>query len=309
MTDRTIDLPRGDAICYSGYREGQSPATRIYPSEAEIREDLHLLAPHFQLLRLYDCSPHAERVLHVIEADRLPLRVLLGAHMGAEASNPGCPWGAQYADAQLAEQRAENDAELGRLVALAAHHPHTVFAVAVGNEALVDWTDHLVPLPRMLEAVRFVKRHVRQPVTVCENHVPWRGALQPLAAELDFLSVHSYAVWEGRPVAEALAHTQADLAAVTAANPGKPLVLSEVGWCTAANGRGFPAHHASTEAQATYLAQLRAWSRDSGVPCFLFEAFDEPWKGSSDPLEPEKHWGLFGVDRQAKPALRAWAEA
>jgi exo-beta-1,3-glucanase (GH17 family) len=309
MTDRTIDLPRGDAICYSGYREGQSPATRIYPSEAEIREDLHLLAPHFQLLRLYDCSPHAERVLQVIEADRLPLRVLLGAHMGAEASNPGCPWGAQYADAQLAEQRAENDAELGRLVALAAQHPQTVFAVAVGNEALVDWTDHLVPLPRMLEAVRFVKQHVRQPVTVCENHVPWRGALQPLAAELDFLSVHSYPVWEGRPVAEALAHTQADLAAVAAANPGKPLVLSEVGWCTAANGRGFPAHHASTEAQATYLAQLRAWSRDSGVPCFLFEAFDEPWKGSSDPMEPEKHWGLFGVDRQAKPALRAWAEA
>ena len=75
MTDQTIDLPRGNAICYSGYREGQSPATKDYPSIAEIREDLHLLAPHFQLLRLYDCSPHAERVLQVIEEDRLPLRV------------------------------------------------------------------------------------------------------------------------------------------------------------------------------------------------------------------------------------------
>ncbi|MCK7487093.1 MAG: hypothetical protein MZU97_17465 [Bacillus subtilis] len=24
---------------------------------------------------------------------------------------------------------------------------------------------------------------------------------------------------------------------------------------------------------------------------FTFEAFDEPWKGSANPVEPEKHWG------------------
>lgn len=309
MTGTAHPLPHGDAVCYSGYREGQSPAARRYPSVAEIREDLHLLASHFNLLRLYDCSLHAERVLQVIAEDRLPLRVLLGAHLGAEASNPQCPWGAHYSDAQLAAQRRENDAELDRLAVLATRHADTVCAVAVGNEALVDWTDHLVPLPRMLQAVRSVRARVHQPITVCENHVPWRHALQPLAAELDFLSVHSYPVWEGRTVEDALAHTQADLAAVAAANPGKPLVLSEVGWCTAANGRGFPAHHAHAQAQATYLAQLRAWSRHSGVTCFLFEAFDEPWKGSDDPLEPEKHWGLFGVDRQPKPALHAWSAA
>jgi hypothetical protein len=32
----------------------------------------------------------------------------------------------------------------------------------------------------------------------------------------------------------------------------------------------------------------------------VFEAFDESWKGSPDPLEPEKHWGLFTVDRKPK---------
>ena len=36
---------------------------------------------------------------------------------------------------------------------------------------------------------------------------------------------------------------------------------------------------------------------------FVFEAFDEPWKGSADPLEPEKHWGLFTVERQPKLAV------
>jgi hypothetical protein len=46
---------------------------------------------------------------------------------------------------------------------------------------------------------------------------------------------------------------------------------------------------------------LMPWSRKAGIPVFWFEAFDEPWKGSSDPLEPEKHWGLYTVDRQPKP--------
>ena len=75
----SIELPRGNAICYSGYRAGQSPDSRIYPSLEQIREDLHLLVRHWQLLRLYDCSTHAERVLQVIREDRLPLRVMLGA--------------------------------------------------------------------------------------------------------------------------------------------------------------------------------------------------------------------------------------
>jgi exo-beta-1,3-glucanase (GH17 family) len=36
----------------------------------------------------------------------------------------------------------------------------------------------------------------------------------------------------------------------------------------------------------------------------VFEAFDENWKGSPDPEEPEKHWGLYGVNRQPKLAQR-----
>jgi len=38
---------------------------------------------------------------------------------------------------------------------------------------------------------------------------------------------------------------------------------------------------------------------------FVFEAFDEPWKGSPDPLEPEKHWGIFTVDRQPKRVIQS----
>jgi exo-beta-1,3-glucanase (GH17 family) len=302
MTTTALKLPAGAAICYSGYRHGQSPDARQYPSVAQIREDLHLLAPHWQLLRLYDCSPHAERVLQVIQEDRLPFKVLLGAYLGAEASNPGCPWGAQFTAAQLQANCAENEAELERLIALARSHEDVVFAVAVGNEATVDWTDHLVPVARMVAHVRRVKAALRQPVTFCENYVPWAQKLAPLVAELDFIAVHTYPLWEYQRVEDALAYTQANLNRVAHAFPGVPLVITEAGWATRSNGRGMHAHDANQAHQVRYLEALLPWAAAQGMLCFVFEAFDEPWKGSPDPLEPEKHWGLYTVEREPKLA-------
>ncbi|MEY3251545.1 MAG: hypothetical protein RL227_518 [Pseudomonadota bacterium] len=297
-------LPRGNAICYSGYREGQSPDSRTYPGVAQIREDLHLLARHWPLLRLYDCSLHAERVLQVIRDDGLPLRVMLGAYLGAETNNFGCPWGGTYSDMQLDANRRDNAAELERLVRLAREHPHTVFSVAVGNEATVDWSDHIVPVPQMIEYVRWVKARLPQPVTFCENYVPWQHKLRDLVPELDFLSLHTYPVWEYKHIHEALDYTKENIASVARLYPGKTLVITEAGWCTNSNGRGMNAEHAVQELQAMYYRDLMAWTQAEGLLCFVFEAFDEPWKGSSDPLEPEKHWGLFTVDRRPKRVMK-----
>ena len=301
-----LKLPAGRAICYSGYREGQSPDTRIYPSLDQIREDLHLLHPHWRLLRLYDCTPHAERVLEVIRRDRLDFQVLLGAYLGAEASNPGCPWGAEFGAEQLARNAAENEAEVGRLIALANAHEDIVFAVAVGNEATVDWTDHLVPVPRMVGHVRRARAGVRQPVTFCENYVPWQDKLLELVPELDFISLHTYPVWEYKQLHEALAYTQQNYDSVAHRYPGKPVIITEAGWTTRSNGRGIHPDNTSQELQAAYLKDLVEWTDAAGVTCFVFEAFDEPWKGSPDPLEPEKHWGLYTVDRRPKQVMRAW---
>ena len=295
-----LTLPTGNAICYSGYREGQDPNLKLYPSVAEIREDLHILERHWRLLRLYDCSLHAERVLQVIREEKLPFQVMLGAYLGAEMNNFGCPWGATYAEDQLEANRRENEAEVERLIALARQHEDIVFSVAVGNEATVDWTDHYVPVPRMIEHVRRVKAAVAQPVTFCENYVPWLGKLRELVAELDFISVHTYPVWEYKHIHEAIDYTKANIAGVAAANPGKPIVITEAGWCTASNGRGMHAEHAVQELQTIYYQDLMDWTRAENLLCFVFEAFDEPWKGSPDPLEPEKHWGLFTVDRRPK---------
>jgi exo-beta-1,3-glucanase (GH17 family) len=302
---KPLRLPVGNAICYSGYREGQDPNRKRFPTVAQIREDLHLLARHWRLLRLYDCSLHAERVLQVIEEDHLPFQVMLGAWLGAEMNNFGCPWGGTYPEEQLEANQLENDAELQRLITLARRHAHSVFSVAVGNEATVDWTDHYVPVPRMIEYVRRVKAAVPQPVTFCENYVPWLGKLRDLVPELDFLSVHTYPVWEYKHIHEALDYTKHNVASVAALHPGKPIVITEAGWCTASNGRGMHAEHAVQELQAIYYQDLMDWTRAEGLLCFVFEAFDEPWKGAADPLEPEKHWGLFTVDRKPKLVMQS----
>ncbi|RQO58447.1 glycosyl hydrolase [Paucibacter sp. KBW04] len=302
-----LNLPTGRAICYSGYREGQSPDSRVYPSREEILEDLLMLQPHWRLLRLYDCSLHAQRVLEVIREEGLNFQVMLGAYLGAEMNNFGCPWGGQYSEAQLEASIAENEAEVGRLIELANANPELVFAVAVGNEATVDWTDHYVPVPRMIEHVRRVKRSVKQPVTFCENYVPWWHKLKDLVAELDFISLHSYPVWEYKHIHEALNYTRENYLSVAQLYPDKPVVITEAGWATNSNGRGIEPHNTSEDLQAVYLRDLLAWTDGEGILCFVFEAFDEPWKGSPDPLEPEKHWGLYKVSRQAKQAMLDWA--
>jgi exo-beta-1,3-glucanase (GH17 family) len=239
-------------------------------------------------------------VLEVIRTDALPFKVMLGAYLGAEMNNFGCPWGVTYTEEQLEASQRENDAEIERLIELAGRYADIVFSVAVGNEATVDWTDHFVPVPHMIEYVRRVKRAVAQPVTFCENYVPWQNKLVDLVPELDFISVHTYPVWEYRHIHEAIDYTKENVESVARMYPDKPIVITEAGWATCSNGRGMKAEHASQELQDFYYRDLMEWTEQAGVLCFVFEAFDEPWKGSPDPMEPEKHWGLFTVDRRPK---------
>ena len=303
MTSK-LKLPAGRAICYSGYRHGQNPGDKIYPSLREIREDLLILQPHFRLLRLYDASPHAERVLEVIRRDGLDFQIMLGSYLGPEMNNFGCPWGGTYTEEQLEASVAENDAEIGRLIALARQNEDIVFSVAVGNETTVDWTDHFVPIHRMIEHVRRVKQGVKQPVTFCENYVPWQYTLRDLVEELDFISVHTYPVWEFKHIHEAMDYTRENYESVARLYPDKPVVISEAGWATNSNGRGIQPHNTSQDLQNIYVRDLIEWSEKTGILTFVFEAFDEPWKGSPDPMEPEKHWGLYTVDRLPKRMMR-----
>jgi exo-beta-1,3-glucanase (GH17 family) len=297
-------VEHGNAICYSGYREGQSPREGVYPSYEEIREDLQILSKNWKYLRLYDCSPHAEIVLDVITRESLNFKVMLGVDLAAEMSNPHCPWGAEFSDEVLAANRLYNSDQIDSMITLSEQYPETVFAVSIGNEASVEWTDHMVSVPSLVAYARRVKAGTTKPVTFCENYVPWTYKLEPLAQVLDFISIHTYPAWEYRSMADALDYTRQNYHDVVHHYPDKPVIITEAGWTTASNGRGIEPDNASEELQASYYEQLMDWTNAEQILTFVFEAFDEPWKGSPHPQEPEKHWGLFRVDRTPKLVMQ-----
>lgn len=313
------DFATRRAVAYSGYREGQSPADEIYPSEAEILEDLQLLvAGGFDLIRLYDASEHAVRTLKVIDENSLDIKVMLGVWIaGADATHG-----------------AENDAQIDAAIALAAQYPDIVRALSVGNETLVDWSFIPVPPADLAAYIAAVRAAVDVPVGTDDNWepfslkreggVPYPNAedLVKVMASVDFLAVHTYAYWDSnyglwdwrqQEVEEALRaaammdaaleYAKGNLRAVRTALDGlgleTPLVIGETGWQNAGYpGRAHPVN------QKMYYDRIASWTygagrdADSPVACFWFEAFNEPWKGGDDA------WGLFDVDRKPRYVIK-----
>lgn len=297
------------AICYSGFRAGQHPDRgegAVNPSDEEILEDLQILAKEAQydLIRLYDSQVNSAAVLRLIREHKLDFKVLLGAWLDAEVSNPNCPWQKEpYPDEVLTANKKKNLAELKRAVALAKEYPEEVIAVAVGNEALVDWNDHMVPVETIISYVKKMKRAIEQPVTVADNYVWWAKHGAELAKEVDFVSVHIYPLWEQKDIEEAMDYSIANLLMVREALPDSQLVITEAGWADIASEFG---ERASQEKQKRYYDELTAWTEEANITTFFFEAFDEDWKGDpNNPMGAEKHWGLFNIDRTPKKAIQA----
>ena len=144
----------------------------------------------------------------------------------------------------------------------------------------------------------------KQPVSFCENYVPWLFKLEALAEASDFISIHTYPVWEYKHIREALEYTKQNYYSVAEKYPNKPVVITEAGWATQSNGRGIDPANVNEEYQKTYFDALLEWAEKEHILTFFFEAFDEPWKGSPEALEPEKHWGIYKLDRTPKLAAK-----
>jgi exo-beta-1,3-glucanase (GH17 family) len=289
---------------YSGFRLGQHPDRgdgANNPSDAEILADLHILTAHDpNLIRMYDSQESTRTTLALIRQHDLPIKVLLGAWLKAEVSNhEGCAWlDEPIPDAELVSNTLDNGDELRRVIKLANEYSDIVTAVNVGNEALVDWNDHMVPLAKIITYIRQVRAAIEQPVSTADNYEWWISDGAALAAEVDFLGVHTYPVWEGKSIDEGLSYTRENIEAVHAALPGKPIAILEAGWATTSSEF---VERANETNQAHYFRELSEWARATNTTVFFFEAFDEPWKGGEyDPNGAEKHWGLFKVDRTPK---------
>ncbi len=294
ITERRVFQPKFEGkpvvagISYGPYRQGHHPAGP-YPSRDQIAEDLRILAPHWHMLRVYGSGGPTETILEVIRDEHLPIQVLLGAWIAPDDSE-------------------QNEAEVAGAIRLANAFPDQVAAVNVGNETQVFWSAHRSDPTALAAYLGRVRAEISQPVTTADDYNFWnKPESHAIADRVDFLLLHAYAMWNGKSLDEAVPWTAATVASIQAEHPSLSIVVGETGWATELNAEGSEAQHIKAPAgeseQRDFYRAFSTWAAEANQPYFYFSAFDEPWKGSDDPREVEKHWGLFREDRSPKLAM------
>ncbi len=290
----------GAAASYGCYREGQAPGV-LGPSKEEIQEDLEIIVQHWNLIRVYNADNDTQRILEVIKENAIPLKVMLGIWLENEDGNPSA--------------RQSNISNVLRGIELANDFPDIVAAVNVGNETQVYWSGHRLQSSRLIRYLRAMRHYTRVPVTTADDFNFWnKPESKNVAAELDFICTHIYPLWNGITLEKAIPWLDKNYAEVQRLHPEKLLVLGEIGWATNYNpdkkGDGEQGTLIKGEvgiaAQEAFLLELDRWIQQHKVITFLFEVFDEPWKGggiSSGPREIEKNWGVYYKDRIPKQSF------
>lgn len=291
----------GNAISYGPYREGQAPGEKG-PSEEEILQDLKILGEHWNLIRVYGSDDDSERVLKVIHKHKLPIRVMLGIWLSNEVVHP--------------EQLHNNKAQVKRGIDLANRFPDEVLAINVGNETQVFWSAHRMDPDNLIRYIREVRQYTEVPVTTADDYNFWnKPESHKVAAELDFIVMHGYALWNGQQLDHAMEWTDSVYQDIKSKHPDFSIVFGETGWATVYNPDkkqpweqgALIKGEVSLQAQEKFITELNNWIEEKQVVTFLFEAFDEPWKGGgteSGPTEVEKNWGVFYENRTPKPSFQ-----
>lgn len=296
----------GRAICYSGYREGQSPKDCTYPTYDQIKEDMEIIHRlGFKYIRMYDPISYAEMTCQVIKDMGLGIKMMLGPGLESEVNNPGCPWmQTNFSEEELKERAKWNDGRIEELIRIANKYPDVINAVSVGNENTPSWGANNVPVERLIEFAKRLKEGTGKPVTFNEGAFEWVH-LKELVPYMDIISLHSYPLWYGNTVEEALEVNKTWYKKIQDMYPDKPVLFSEVGWATdCADFTQMKEGQANEENQKKYYDEFWAWADSEKIIAYMFEAFDEPWKGGNRPNEAEKNWGIYKVDRTPKLVMK-----
>lgn len=277
----------GWAIAYSGYREGQDPRIKIFPSQDEVTEDLKIIEKNWKIIRVYGADQHLSDILEIIDRENINLKVMLGIWMDAEP---------EYID--------DNKQQIEFGISLANKYKDIVIAVNVGNESQIHWSDHKVPNENLIFYINYVKSKVDVPVTTADTWDYWIDLekSKKLIDAVDFLAIHIYPIWGMIDIGEAMNSTIDVYNKLREAIPNKKIVITEAGWASYTKGEFHVPKVGNEINQKKYFDELMKWSQDNKVTVFWFEAFDESWKGNGT----EGHWGLFTEGRKAKLGMHKY---
>lgn len=269
------DVPEGklNSVSFAPFREGQSPLTRVYPTNEQIDEDLRMLADKTRSIRTYSSLSGLQDVPAM--ARKHGLKLIQGAWLGGPTIED------------------ENRAEIAQLIKAANEYPDVIDRVIVGNEVLLrgEMDPH-----QLLEYIRQVKRAVKQPVSYADV---WSFYLRypEIAKEVDFFTVHILPYWEDEPltVEETAAHIEKNYQRIRETYPGKPILIGESGWPSAGRQRGWAVPSVVNEAK--FIRSLVQVANKNGFDYNIVEAFNQPWKSKLEGVVGA-NWGLFSVGRE-----------
>jgi exo-beta-1,3-glucanase (GH17 family) len=299
--------PVYNAVCYGPHRDGQRPY-EVQPSAGELLEDLHLMLPHWKLIRIYGAAGFAERFLKVIRENGFDVKVILGVWIDPEERRDESGEVLE----RFGEAAEKNLREVEAGIRLANEYPDIVAAVSVGNETMIYWSAHVNYVDIVIGHVRRVRNGVKVPVTVADDYNYWnKPESRELSSEIDFILLHGHPMWNGLQLEDALDWQRDQLRIVQDMHPDRLVVIGETGWATSKINEGEQGKlikgRPGEEEQRIFYDAISAWAVEERQTVFFFEAFDENWKGGTDPAEVEKHWGLFRADRSPKSAMSSGA--
>jgi exo-beta-1,3-glucanase (GH17 family)/cellulose synthase/poly-beta-1,6-N-acetylglucosamine synthase-like glycosyltransferase len=196
------------------------------------------------------------------------------------------------AGAWLNDDLQKNAEEIDAVVALANQY-NNINRVLLGNEVLLR---EELTVAQLIDYLDKTKPRLQQPMSIAE---PWHIWLKnpELAKHVDFIAVHIFPYWEGVPISIAVSEMQRNYRQLQQRFPDKEIVIGEAGWPS--KGSYYGEAKASLINEARFLREFFNLAEQNHYEYYVMEAFDQPWKHSTETAAGE-HWGLFDTHRRQK---------
>jgi len=265
---------RLECVSYAPFRRpGESPFDPLaFVQESRIEADLRALSARTGCVRTYSVSQGLDAVPRV--ARRLGMTVLLGAWIGRD--------------------RADNERELARAVALAREERDVVRALIVGNEVMLR---RELPEAELAGLIARARAEVPVPVTYADVWEFWLKH-PSLASAVTFVTIHVLPYWEDEPVGidSAITHVIDVHRLMQRELPGREILLGEIGWPS--EGRARRDAVPGRLEQARFVRGFVAAATGHELRYNLIEGFDQPWKRRLEGAMGG-YWGV--LDSEARP--------
>jgi exo-beta-1,3-glucanase (GH17 family) len=262
-------------MCYGPYRDNENPDCGIFPTIAEMKEDLIFLKKLSSITRTYGVTG----MLNTIPA--------LCQEQGIDC----------YPGAWISRNKNDNENQIQNLILISKQNLSRVKGLLVGNEAIFrnDVTEAV-----LIEQIKRVRQATGREVGTAELLCSWQQH-PVLAQNVDFLFIHIHPYWDGVLADTAASYVINKYKQMKSIYPAKPIFIGETGWPSQGDKRGNAVPNA--ENQKRFVTDFLRLAAENNVPYFYFELFDEQWKEKSGEGNMAGHWGLYNSNGTVKTQL------